>query len=106
MKTLLLVLSVVGVCLARPQGGKDATIVRYESENGGAIDGYKFGFETSDGTKRDEEGTLKDLGGTEGPAIVIKGSFTWTDPESGQTFTINFVADENGYQPEGAHLPK
>lgn len=90
---------------ARPQSSKDATIVKYENENIG-VDGYKFAFETSDGTKREETGELKNLGGDEGEAVVMRGSFTWKDEETGQVYTITFIADENGYQPQGDHLPK
>ena len=104
MKTIIF-LAVIAVATARPQTGKDATIVKYE--NDAQPDGsYKFNFETSDGYKRDEEGSPKDVGGDEGPAIVMRGSFSWKDPESGQEYTINFTADENGYHPEGAHIPK
>lgn len=90
------------MALARPQDHhKDAQILRYESDNIG-VDGYKFNFETSDGMSRHEEGELKNVG-TEQEALVVRGSFTWKDAE-GHEYTINFVADENGYQPEGAHL--
>lgn len=61
------------------------------------IDGYKFAYETSDGTKRDEEGQLKNAG-SENEAIAVRGSFTWKDEVSGQVYTVTFVADENGYQ--------
>jgi len=105
MKSITIFCLLLVAVYARPQTGKDATIVKYETD--AQPDGsYKFNVETSDGFKREEEGTLKDLGGEEGPAIVTRGSFSWTDPESGQTYTINFIADENGYQPTGDHLPK
>lgn len=61
-------------------------------------------FETSDGISRQEEAELKNAG-TENEAISVRGSYSWVAPD-GQTYTINFIADENGYQPEGAHLPK
>jgi Insect cuticle protein len=62
-----------------------------------------YSFETSDGNKREEEAVLKNAG-TENEAISVKGSFQFVG-DDGQTYTVNFVADENGYQPEGAHLP-
>jgi Insect cuticle protein len=54
--------------------------------------------------KREEEAVLKNIG-TENEALSVRGSFSFVG-DDGQTYTVNFVADENGYQPEGAHLPK
>lgn len=61
-------------------------------------------YETSDGQSRDEEAQLKNIG-TEQEAISVRGSYSFVAPD-GQTYTVNFVADENGFQPEGAHIPK
>lgn len=69
--------------------------------------GFAYSFETSDGTKQDATGTLKDIAnedGTNGQAIVQKGSYTYVSPE-GQTITITYTADENGYQPTGDSIP-
>lgn len=60
--------------------------------------------ETSDGKSHQEEGQLKDVG-TDHEAIVVRGSYTYVG-DDGQTYTINYLADENGFQPEGAHLPR
>lgn len=68
---------------------------------------FKFSiisFETSDGVSRSETGELKNAG-TEDEAIVVRGTIKWV-ADDGQEYSLNFVADENGYQPEGAHLPK
>merc|ERR1711911_459511 len=35
---------------------------------------------------------------------AVRGSYSHTDAE-GNTYTINYVADENGYRAEGEHLP-
>lgn len=52
---------------------------------------------------RQEEAELKNVG-TEQEAIVIRGSVSWVAPD-GQTYTLNYIADENGFQPIGDHLP-
>lgn len=52
---------------------------------------------------RQEEAQLKNPG-TENEAMSVRGSVTWVAAD-GQTYTLNYVADENGFQPEGAHLP-
>lgn len=63
-----------------------------------------FRYETSDGVSRTEEAELKNAG-TENEILVVRGTISWFAPD-GQQYTISFIADENGYQPEGAHLPK
>lgn len=37
--------------------------------------------------------------------IVMKGSYSYTSPD-GQLITVNWIADENGFQAIGDHLPK
>ena len=53
----------------------------------------------------EESGSLKQVGATpEESGIVSKGSYSYTSPE-GQVITVNWIADENGFQPSGDHLP-
>ncbi|XP_017071035.1 endocuticle structural protein SgAbd-6 [Drosophila eugracilis] len=104
MKLMLVVGSMAllfALASARPQN--DVEVLEYESENTG-LGGYKFSYKLSDGTSRTEEGVVNNAG-TDNESISIRGSVSWVAPD-GQTYTINFVADENGFQPEGAHLPK
>ncbi len=62
-----------------------------------------FRFQTSDGVTREESGTQKQNGGAE-PANEITGQVSWTSPE-GELITLNYVANENGFQPQGSHVP-
>uniref|UniRef100_A0AAG5DE53 Uncharacterized protein n=1 Tax=Anopheles atroparvus TaxID=41427 RepID=A0AAG5DE53_ANOAO len=100
---LIAVALLLGALAAPLDDSKNAQILRYNSENIG-IDGYRFEFETSDGTSRTEEAELRNPG-TDSEAIVVRGSYSYTGPD-GTVYVINFVADENGFQPEGAHIPK
>lgn len=56
-------------------------------------------FETSDGVSRKEMATVKHAG-----AISVEGTVSWTGPD-GVQYTLNYVADEHGFQPQGTHLP-
>lgn len=63
-----------------------------------------FSYETSDGIARQEQAELRNIG-TENEAIAVSGTVSWVDKD-GQSYTLNYVADENGFRPEGAHLPR
>lgn len=92
----------VAAVMAAPVDDSQTTILKYENDNIG-IDGYNFAYETSDGVSRSESAVIKNPG-TENEALSVRGTITWTAPD-GEQYTLNFVADENGFQPEGAHLP-
>ncbi|XP_067645821.1 larval cuticle protein 65Ag1-like [Eurosta solidaginis] len=64
---------------------------------------YSYSLKTSDGTEKQEEGTLLNVG-AEDEHISARGSFSFV-ADDGQTYTVNYIADENGFQPQGAHLP-
>ncbi|XP_073966215.1 larval cuticle protein LCP-17-like isoform X2 [Choristoneura fumiferana] len=76
-----------------------AQIVRQDVDV--APDQYQYAYETSNGISADEQGQLK---GTGEAAISAQGQYRYTSPE-GETYNIQYVADENGFQPQGAHLP-
>jgi len=100
MKVAVVLAMFIAVALARPQ--KDVQVVQLDNENGG--DGnYRFNYALSDGTTRSESGSLKPVGDVQ--AQTSQGEISWTSPE-GQVITLRYIADENGYQPIGDHLPK
>ncbi|CAH1988038.1 unnamed protein product [Acanthoscelides obtectus] len=66
---------------------------------------FIYSFETANGIKVDESGYLKDNPESSTDRIqVIEGSISYTD-EGGHMINLRYVADENGYQPQGDHLP-
>lgn len=60
-------------------------------------------YETANGIAAQEEGVLRLQGGPD-PSNVAQGSYSYTSPE-GEQVALSYIADENGYQPQGAHLP-
>ncbi|KAH8366114.1 hypothetical protein KR093_009206 [Drosophila rubida] len=94
--------SVIAVSGAPAAGQQEAQVVRYDSDV--QPEGYKFAVETSDGKSHQEEGQLKHVG-TDHEAIAVRGSYTYLS-DDGQTYTVNYVADETGFHPEGEHLPR
>lgn len=69
---------------------------------------FLFRYETSNGLRANEKGTLKT--GTDPETgkprdfIAATGAYSYTAPD-GQVITVEYIADEFGFQPRGAHLP-
>lgn len=63
--------------------------------NPNAGDGsYSYDYETANGISAEEQGSY----GT------AKGGFSYISPE-GEQVSLQYTADENGFHPEGSHLP-
>lgn len=60
-------------------------------------------YDTENKISQNEAGQLKNAG-SENEAEEVHGSYTYTSPE-GQTITVNYIANEYGFQPSGDHLP-
>ncbi|XP_017785746.1 PREDICTED: endocuticle structural glycoprotein SgAbd-2-like [Nicrophorus vespilloides] len=60
---------------------------------------YKYSYETGNGIAAYEDGYAFPVGQNQ-VSTVAQGSFQWTSPE-GKQVLISYVADENGYRPEG-----
>ncbi|KAL4704811.1 hypothetical protein ACJJTC_003523 [Scirpophaga incertulas] len=81
---------------------KDAQILKQELDVD--VEGrYHWALETDNGISANENGELKNPTG-ENPAQVAQGEAQWTSPE-GEVIKLQYVADENGFQPQGSHLP-
>lgn len=61
-------------------------------------DSFKYAYEFSNSIKAQQEGTLS------GDALVEKGQYSYTSPE-GEQVSVQYVADENGYQVVSANPP-
>ncbi|XP_014204519.1 flexible cuticle protein 12 [Copidosoma floridanum] len=112
MKTIAVFAALVAVAMAAPQFAQqqqrvqpDVYLLKETPSNNIGIDGYTFGFEQSDGQKREESAQVEFRGPKPEDAIIrVRGSFSYVAPD-GNTYTVSYIADENGFQPQGAHLP-
>lgn len=97
-------LGFLAVAVAAPQGqqGEPIPILSQVSEIN--PDGsYSFSYETGNGIKADERGALKNIGAEE-PALQAEGQFSYPS-DDGSNIQLSYIANENGFQPQGAHLP-
>merc|ERR1712035_224688 len=109
MKSMLLVALFVAVAAAYPQEltveyKEPIAITKYGSVSD-ETGKYSDNFEAAYGIKMSEEGEQKHFGDKleEGYGSVARGAYSYE--MDGVTYTINWVADENGFQPTGNHLP-
>ncbi|XP_031345565.1 pupal cuticle protein 36-like [Photinus pyralis] len=91
-----------------PQGGGGpdarANILRFDNTPNAGDGSYQFSFETENGIKAEEEGHARPDSNQEEGGEAVRGSFSYTAPD-GQQIEITYTADENGFVPQGAHLP-
>lgn len=68
---------------------------------------YSYSYETANGIQAQEIGYVNYVGTqTEARAIQqAQGSYTFTAP-NGEVVQVNYVANENGFQPQGSHIPQ
>ncbi|XP_046393067.1 endocuticle structural glycoprotein SgAbd-8-like [Ischnura elegans] len=104
---LILASSLMVAAMAMPQQpGSNTTpipILKYESEVN--HDGsYRYSYETGNEIAVEEKGELKNRGVEGQEAQSAIGSYSYTAPD-GTRITVTYTADENGFQPQGAHLP-
>ncbi|KAG8236550.1 hypothetical protein J437_LFUL016867 [Ladona fulva] len=65
---------------------------------------YSLRYVSGDGTSLVETAKLVPNDEGDGHVLVKEGTYRFTSPE-GKTFVLSYVADKNGFQPTGDHLP-
>lgn len=65
---------------------------------------FSYSAETSNGIAFSEEGGLKNVG-TDNEVLEVRGQYSYVG-DDGKTYTIIYIANEGGYQPQGAHIPQ
>ncbi|XP_017892831.1 endocuticle structural glycoprotein SgAbd-8-like [Ceratina calcarata] len=78
-------------------------ILRQSAEGPNPDGSYSFSYETANGIQAQEIGYLK-YAGTQAEANEAQGSYSYTAP-NGELVQVTYVANENGFQPQGSHIP-
>ncbi|XP_053973617.1 endocuticle structural glycoprotein SgAbd-8-like [Hylaeus volcanicus] len=78
-------------------------ILRQTAEGPNPDGSYSFNYETANGIQAQEVGFLK-AAGTTAEALEAQGGYTYTAP-NGEVVQVNYVANENGFQAQGSHIP-
>ncbi|XP_069674222.1 endocuticle structural glycoprotein ABD-4-like [Periplaneta americana] len=107
MNTLLFVVATtVALVSAAPQRAEEPIAIISQTNNFNGDGTYEYSYETANGIKAQEVGTLKKAQNPEdGNVVVSQGSYTYKTPE-GIQITLQYVADDvGGFVPVGDHLP-
>ncbi|XP_015517798.1 endocuticle structural glycoprotein SgAbd-1-like [Neodiprion pinetum] len=103
MYTALVTLLALTACaLARPADEPIAIVA--QTQDGPNPDGsYKWSYESANGIKAEEEGSVVNAG-AENESTAVQGGYSYTG-EDGVVISLTYKAGEEGFQPEGAHIP-
>merc|ERR1711915_1012731 len=106
MKSMILIAVFLAVAAAAPlEESAPIILIKSQTQNHDTEkQEYSFSYESENGIIVSESGVQKQIGDKpEEAGIVSQGKFSY--PEEGVTYTITWVADENGFQATGDHLP-
>ncbi|KAK1120083.1 hypothetical protein K0M31_012807 [Melipona bicolor] len=65
---------------------------------------YSYSYETENGIYHSENGTPVATDARSASIIVTSGQYQYTSPD-GTSVRVAYVADHNGFQPQGEHIP-
>ncbi|XP_003701043.1 larval cuticle protein LCP-17 isoform X2 [Megachile rotundata] len=103
MKFLIVSLAVLAVASADVPHQPPAAILK-QAQDISPDGSYSYSYETDNGIYHGESGTLVASHAKDGtPFVVAQGQYQYTSPD-GTPIAVKYVADENGFQPEGEHI--
>ncbi|KAH9631904.1 hypothetical protein HF086_014376 [Spodoptera exigua] len=74
---------------------RNAAILRQDNSNNGET--YAYAYETENGISAEENGVATN-------GVQAQGGYSYTG-DDGKVYSVRYTADENGFQPQGDHLP-
>merc|ERR1712071_470999 len=104
MKSMILIAVFLAVAATAPQESKPILILKQSQNHDTEKQVYSFSYEPENGISVSESEVQKQIGDKpEEAGTVSQGKYSY--PEDSVTYTITWVADENGFQATGDHLP-
>lgn len=100
---VVLFVTVLGVASAALLPSPAPAIVR-QSQDVLPDGSYSYTYETDNGIYRSENGSVVLTEARSAPVVVAQGQYQYTSPD-GTPISVTYVADHNGFQPQGAHIP-
>ena len=94
--------ALVVVAAAAPQQEVRVLSQKFDMDQRG---NYEYAYQLDDGTAVEQVGRVQPGPEPETGSLTQQGSFTYKG-DDGQDYTVSYVADEYGFQPQGAHLPQ
>ncbi|XP_015517812.1 endocuticle structural glycoprotein SgAbd-8-like [Neodiprion pinetum] len=92
------------VALAAPLDNTTPIPILRQAQDGPNPDGsYSWSYETGNGIQAQEQGYLENPG-TDAEGMSVQGGYSYTG-EDGVPIQVTYIANKDGFQPQGAHLP-
>ncbi|GLV39285.1 Cuticular protein 49Aa [Carabus blaptoides fortunei] len=104
MKSMIIALAFVAIVAADKLTGNEPIPILRQVQEINPDGSYNYAYETGNGIAAEEQGYLKNAGQPDLEAQVAQGQYQYTAPD-GQLIRVVYSADENGFQPQGDHLP-
>ncbi|XP_018363717.1 PREDICTED: endocuticle structural glycoprotein SgAbd-1-like [Trachymyrmex cornetzi] len=108
MKFLIVTVALVAVALAQHQHPhshiQPVTAILKQAQDISPEGSYSYAYETENGIAASEQGSPQPVGPKGDPVVVAQGQFQYTAPD-GTPIALQYTADENGFHPQGTHLP-
>ncbi|CAH0558103.1 unnamed protein product [Brassicogethes aeneus] len=100
----IILLSILGTTLSAQLTGNEVVPILSQDQEVNFDGSYRTSYETGNGISAQEQGQLKNAGNKDAEVEEVQGSFQFTAPD-GTPIQLQYIANENGFQPQGAHLP-
>ncbi|XP_072767518.1 endocuticle structural glycoprotein SgAbd-8-like [Anoplolepis gracilipes] len=103
-KMKFLIVSFALVAIAVAQQHQEPIAILRQAQDISPEGSYNYAYETENGISASEQGSPQPVGPKGEHAVVAQGQYQYTAPD-GSPIAVSYSADENGYHPQGAHLP-
>ncbi|XP_017886965.1 larval cuticle protein LCP-17-like [Ceratina calcarata] len=103
--TVLACVAFLAVASAQVQVVQKPSLIVKQSQDLSPDGSYSYSYETDNGIYHGATGTRVATNAKNTPVIVTQGQYQYTAPD-GTPIQVTYTADQNGFQPQGAHIPQ